>query len=574
MNDIGLVVCVRTKGRNCEENLRPNGFGAEGEPKVFLLDHRCKSMTLDLLIKKARIVDGTGAPWFRGSVGVRDGEIVEITRKPSHSLTAETVINADGDVVAPGFIDAHSHSDLEAFSDPTLAPKTRQGITTEIIGQDGFSMAPLYSDDGATEWQEYLRGLTGSLDRTWTWERMSEYLDAIDETGTSLNLATLVGHGTVRYNVLGMDDTQPTEAELEEMAEQVAEGLADGAIGFSTGLVYTPQIYSETSEVRRLASELAPYGRPFVAHIRSEGRWIWEALDEFLDIGVKEGIPLHISHFKVTGREQQGKADRAVELVETARERGVDVTADQYPYTAGSSMLSALLPPWIESRGPERMLEELQDPNVRQRIRRDIEEWRIDGWENVAGKTGWDSIQVTNLSGKNSDIDGAFIADVADDRGVTPVDVVCDVLIEEELNANMIAHGLIEPDVQQILTSEYVAVGTDGLFGGRPHPRVYGTFPRILGRYVRAENLLSLEEAVRMMTSLPARAMGLDHKGVIRPGMDADLVVFDPAIVADCATFDSPTKSPDGIRHVFVDGECVVRNGETTDATPGGAIRK
>ncbi len=528
-------------------------------------------MNLDLAVENARIVDGTGAPWYRGSVGVADGRIDRIAREPDPGLDADRRIDAGGSVLAPGFVDAHSHSDLELFADPTLAPKTRQGITTEVIGQDGFSMAPLYGDAGPL--REYLSGLAGRLDGEWSWESMGEYLDAIDEAGVAPNVATLVGHGTVRYEVLGMDDRAPDEGELEEMAALVREGLDDGAIGFSTGLVYTPQVHADTAEVSRLAGELVPYGRPFVAHIRSEGRWIWEAVDEFVDIGADHGIPLHISHFKLTGAAQQGKADRLLGHVESARERGVDITADQYPYTAGSSMLTSLLPPWVPSSDPEALRETLSDPDEREEIRRDIEEWRIDGWENVAGKTGWDDVEVTNLASETfAGEEERSIAQIATDRGERPIDALCEVLLADS-EAAMIAHGLAEEDVKRIMASDRVAVGTDGLFGARPHPRVYGSFPRILSRYVREEDLLGLEEAVYKMTALPARAMGLESKGLIRPGLDADLVVFDPAVVDDRATFEEPAAPPLGIEHVFVGGEAVVRDGEITGALPGSAIR-
>ncbi|WP_114576405.1 amidohydrolase family protein [Saliphagus sp. LR7] len=529
-------------------------------------------MTLDLLVENARIVDGTGAPWYRGAVGVANGRIDRIVREPDPELDAETRIDAGGSVLAPGFIDAHSHSDLELFSDPTLAPKTRQGITTEILGQDGFSMAPLYGETGP--FREYLSGLAGRLDGGWSWESMGEYLEAIKESGLAPDVATLVGHGTVRYEVLGMDERTPDESELEEMAALVREGLEAGAVGFSTGLVYTPQVHADTEEVSRLAGELAPYGRPFVAHIRSEGRWIWEAMDEFVDIGADLGVPLHVSHFKLTGAAQQGKADRLIGHVESARERGVDITADQYPYTAGSSMLTSLLPPWVPSSDFEALRETLSDPDQREEIRRDIEEWRIDGWENVAGKTGWDAVELTNLASVAfAEEEGRSIEAIATDRGERPVDVLCEAILAEEGEAAMIAHGLAEDDIREIMGSDRVAIGTDGLFGARPHPRVYGTFPRVLSRYVREDDLLGLEEAVFKMTALPARAMGLESKGLIRPGLDADLVVFDPAVVDDRATFEEPATHPLGIEHVFVDGEAVVRDGEVTGALPGSAIR-
>ena len=529
----------------------------------------------DVLIENARIVDGTGAPWYRGAISVEGDEIETIHRGSSPSVTAAETVDVDGAIVCPGFIDTHSHSDMELFDDPTLAPKIRQGITTEVLGQDGFSMAPMYRDGGAEEWSKQLGALAGRVDTEWTWGSIGEYLDAVEATGVGPNVGILVGHGTVRFNVLGMSDTAPSADELTEMAELVTEALEDGALGFSTGLIYTPCTYADTKEVQTLASSLAPFGRPFVAHIRSEGRWIWDALDEFVDIGDEEGIPLHLSHFKVAGPMQQGKVDRAIALIEAARERGVDITAEQYPYTAGSTMLSAVLPPWVHASGPDSAIEQLQDEAARERITRDIEEWRIPGWENIGALAGWENVVIANVeSDENDHLEGMSVAEIATQRDVEPVEAVCDVLVEEELSASISLHMLDEGDVRDILSYERVCVGTDGLFGGTPHPRVYGTYPRILGRYVRDENLLTVEEAVRKMTSLPARAMGLDHKGVIRAGMDADLVVFDPVTVGSQATFENPRRYPQGIEHVVVNGTFAVRDGETTGSLPGRAVRK
>jgi len=529
----------------------------------------------DLLVKNARIIDGTGAPWFRGDVSVDSGDIEDIHREQSPGTDAATIIDAEGKVVCPGFIDTHSHSDLELFEDATLAPKVRQGVTTEVLGQDGFSMAPMYREGGAEEWAKQLSALAGRADADWTWGSVSDYLDAVESNGIAPNVALLVGHGTVRFNVLGMADRAPTNDELDEMADLVTEALEDGAVGFSTGLIYTPCTYADTHEVRELAARLAPYGRPFVAHVRSEGRWIWEALEEFVGIGATETVPLHLSHFKVAGAVQHGKADRAIALLETARERGIDVTAEQYPYTAGSTMLSAVLPPWVHTEGPEGTLEYLNDKSARERIRRDIEEWRIDGWENIGALAGWENINIANVeTDANKYLEGMSVATIAADRDENPVFTVCNLLIEEGLGVSMTIHLLEESDVRDILSFEGVCVGSDGLFGGKPHPRVYGTYPRILGHYVREQGVLSLEEAVRKMTSLPARAMGLDQKGVLRPGMDADLVIFDPRTVESPATFDNPRQYPKGIDHVLVNGEFAVRNAQMTGGFPGRTVRK
>ena len=533
-------------------------------------------MSLDVLLRNGRIVDGTGAPWFRGAVGIRDGTIATVRRDgdADRAAGAAEVVDLDGRVVCPGFVDTHSHSDLRLFGEPTLEPKIRQGITTEVLGQDGFSMAPMERSGGPQEWQDHLSGLDGRLDREWTWETTAEYFDAIDTTGTGPNLTMLVGHGTVRFNVLGMSDRAPTDGELDRMGDLVENALEAGAIGLSTGLVYTPQTNADTDEVRALAERVAPYGRPFVAHIRSEREDLWTALDEFVDIGAETGAPLHLSHFKLGGPPQYGKADRATGQLEAARERGVDITADQYPYAAGSTTLSYVLPPWVHAEGPDEALAFLKDPAARERIRRDIEDNRIDGWENPGGYSGFDNIVVTSVpSEENSDLEGMSVAAIGAERGTDPIDAALDLLAEEKLEVSIVNHFLSEADVRALMQYERTGIATDGLFGGKPHPRVYGTYPRVLGTYVREENLFSLEEAVRKMTSLPARAMGLQSKGVLRPGMDADLVVFDPLTVGSPATYEDPHQFPTGMPHVLVDGTFVVRDGETTGRTPGSVIR-
>ncbi len=523
-------------------------------------------MTLDLILENCRIIDGTGSPWFRGSVGVKDGKITTVDRRQSPGQDAEETIDLDDLALSPGFVDLHSHSNLRLFPDPELKPKTMQGITTEILGQDGFSMAPMYREGGAQEWENHLSGLDGRAEQEWTWGSTTEYLDAIDDNGVAPNVATLVGHGTVRFNVMGMDDRLPTDEELEEMADMVTNALEEGAIGFSTGLIYTPHTNSDTHEVQTLAGRLADYGRPFVAHIRNERDDIWNALDEFIDIGAEEGIPLHLSHFKVAGEAQHGKSNRAIELIEAARERGVDMTADQYPYRAGSTMLASYLPSWARAEGSETTLEHLRDEDDRARIREFLE---------TETRSSWEDVYITSVASEENEAHiGDNIETIAKERGEETSVAVMNLLLEEELEVEHYSYHSIEDDVKNILKYERATVATDGLLGGEPHPRTYGTYPRVLGHFVREENLFSVEEAVRMMTSLPARAMGLQEKGLIRPGMDADLVVFDPQTVNTSATYENPRQYPDGMPHVLVDGEFVVRDGEHTGATPGEAIRQ
>ena len=512
-------------------------------------------------LSEARIVDGTGSPWFKGWVDIAGMEIRHVGRGDPPDDGVKTIKLSES-VIAPGFIDTHTHSDLRLFDEPGLSPKVRQGITTEILGQDGFSAAPIPAD--STDWETHLSGLNGRTDHPWTWESMSEYLDAIAASGITPNVASLVGHGTVRYNVLGMAEREPDSAELTEMADLVTSALADGAIGFSTGLIYPPQVQASTAEVQALATRLHPYGRPFVAHIRNETNDIWNALEEFIRIGQQESIPLHLSHFKLALAAQHGKATRAIGIIESARERGVDITADQYPYTAGSTTLDELLPDWAFTDGPDATLDLLADEIEREKIRDHLEE-RPEKWTDIV---------VSGVaSAENEPLEGQSIASIADQRGVSPPTVVMDLLREENLEVSKVTHMLDKADVRKILQCDRVCIATDGLFGGKPHPRTYGTYPRVLGHYVREQNLLSLETAIRMMTSLPARVMGLDNRGLIRPGMKADITVLDPDRVAANATYEEPAQYPTGIQHVLVNGTFVVKDGTMTDSLPGTVIR-
>jgi N-acyl-D-amino-acid deacylase len=530
------------------------------------------NMTYDIVLKNARIVDGTGSRWFHGAVAIVDETIAAISQQREPDWDASVTVDVDERVVAPGFIDTHSHSDLRLFSEPTLAPKLRQGITTEILGQDGFSMAPLYRDEAADEWRRQLGPLAGDTDVDWDWTSLEEYFDRVSANGIAPNVASLVGHGTVRFEVMGMTDRDPTSSELDEMRALVREALEQGAVGFSTGLVYTPCIYGSTEEVQALAGELAPFGRPFVAHIRSERRGIWEALDEFIDIGADEGI--HLSHFKLGDPPQHGLSEQILAVVETARDRGVDITADQYPYDASSTMLSYVLPPWVHADGPEQTLAHLRDEASRERIFVDVEDDRLPEWDNPGASSGWENVVLTHVGGDaDSSLEGQSIAAIATDWGVSPIEAACEILVDAGLEVSIRNHFLDEDDVRDILESDLVAVATDGIFGGKPHPRVYGTYPRVLGHYSRDENVLSLEEAVRKMTALPARAMGLHQKGVLRPGMDADVVVFDAETVAAEATYERPNQFPTGIDDVLVNGTFAVRNGEATGDCPGAVIR-
>lgn len=527
-------------------------------------------MVLDLLLTQARVVDGTGSPWFRGSVGIADGQIDLVTAESHPDRAAETILNLNDFALAPGFIDAHSHSDLLPFNPVQFEPKLRQGVTTEVVGQDGLSLAPIDPKKGR-EWSWYLQSLLGEVDDgPGTWETTEKYLDAIDHADPPANVAMLVGHGTIRNQVMGMTDRTATDSELEEMSALVSRALDEGAVGFSTGLEYSPHRHANKKEIRQLVSQLAPYGRPFVAHIRSYSRDMWSALDEFVDVGASEGVPVHLSHFKLGGS-KVGRHDTALEIARAARERGVDFTADLYPYVPASTMLHARLPDWVHVGGPDKILSRLRDEDTRQRVKADMEA-NNGNWD-----TKWDQLLVSHVdSAENEEFLGKTIADAASESNSVPFDMMCDLLIKERLDVAVVTLNSVErteDDIRSVIADERVAIGSDALPAKHPHPRLFGTYPRLLGTYVRDLDVLSLEEAIRKMTSFPARIYGFNRKGIIRPGMDADLVVFDPLNVASTATVDNPCREPIGISDVLINGNFVVRDRELTNASPGSALR-
>lgn len=525
----------------------------------------------DLVLRNARIIDGTSAPAYQGHVAVSGTTIKAVTR--DDPPTGEETIDLDGAVLAPGFIDAHSHSDFELFNDPYLVPKLHQGVTTEILGQDGLGPAPVPATN-ADEWADRMQMMIGSADDVGLWETVGDYLEAVEDAEPALNMGTLVGHGTIRFNVMGMSERNPTENELQEMQDVLQQALDDGCLGLSTGLIYHPQIHSETDELMSLCKVLSSTDRPFVAHIRSEGHWLFRALFEFISVGYETDVPIHLSHFKISGKNQHGKADLALAFLKIAREMGVDMTADQYPYIAGSTALSAVLPPWLHVEGSEKTLELLKNSEARDRIAQDIETFRIPFWENDAGTVGWENIVISDVeSEQNNDVEGKTIVEIADDRNCDPLDACLDLLIEENLNVRIIIFLMNETDVRTIFESQLTCIGSDGAVSKNPHPRLYGTYPKIIEEYVREQNLVSLEEAIRKMTSLPARIYGLQSKGLIREGMDADLVSFRPEAVSTSADYDNPKQLPKGIDHVIVNGTPVLQNGERTGCRPGRVIR-
>jgi len=519
----------------------------------------------DLLFRGGRICDGTGAPWFRADLAIKDGRIAAMGRLAPAG--ADQIIDVSDKYLAPGFIDIHSHSDLHLLVWPRAESKVRQGVTTEVVGQCGDSAAPTTRAD-IERLQRRLGWDLSQLD----WSSMEDYLDLLEQRGIALNCAVVVGHGTLRAHVMGHDDRSPTSEELERMASLLDCALEAGVFGMSTGLIYAPGVFAQTDELTALARRLARRDALYFTHMRNEGARILEALEEAVSVGRDSGCRVQVSHLKVVGEDNWGSAGRVLDFIDEARSGGVDVAADQYPYTASATGLMARIPHWAHDGGHDALLRRLSEEDTRRRIR---DELPADG-------AAWERVMISRIRGdKNRFCEGMTVQQLARHWGVDPRDAVIDLLLQEDLGVGMVAHGMCEEDVRQIMAHPAVMVGTDGsalaptgvLGVGKPHPRSYGTFPRVMGRYVRDERVIDLERAVAKMTSLPAARLGLRDRGLLRPGFWADIVVFDRSEVRDEATYLDPHRFPRGIEYVVVNGAVVISGNEQRNVFPGRVLR-
>lgn len=525
---------------------------------------------LDVKLVNCRIVDGTGAPWFRGDVGI-SGEKIVLVRNSIPEEARETEDLHDR-VLCPGFIDMHTHSDLRVLSNPQEDAKLMQGITSALVGQDGLSVAPL-SPSALPGMKRRLLGLNGSHEN-WNWNSMAEYLNAIDEVKPATNTAMLVPHGSVRASVLGWDSRPATDEEIRQMAKMVEKAMEEGAYGFSTGLIYPPCLYAEEKELVALAAATAAHGGFFVVHMRNEQDYIADSLREVVSICTKAGCPLHISHLKIAGRKNWGRAAEILALIDSAREKGLEVTFDQYPYTAGSTMLDALIPPVFHASGQLKMLEDLKSPEVRREIS-DMIYGKTGGvWENWIASCGWEGVLINSVhSEENRWMEGKNLAEIASLTPGSEVDSLCDLLVAEEGKVAMTTFYGCEEDIQTIISHEAMLFCSDSIVGGKPHPRAYGSTAKILGQYVRETGTLSLSQAIRRMTSGPAARLGLQDRGILREGMIADLVAFDPALVAEKGTYEDPVQYPTGFTSVLVSGKFAVKDSKLTGNRYGKALR-
>ena len=528
-------------------------------------------MNLDLVILNALVIDGTGRPGFHGSVGIR-GDRIEYVGV-GDDLVARRTIDAAGRVVCPGFIDMHGHSDLMLLAEPHHAAKVMQGVTTEVIGQDGLSYAPV-TDATLDLFRSIGRGLNGDpAGLAWDWRSVGEYLDRFDRS-VAVNVAYLVPHGPVRAAELGMEDRAPTPDEMSRMKGLVEEAMGQGAFGLSTGLTYAPCCYSDTDELVELAKVVARCEGYLSVHMRCYGARMEAAIEEMIDVAHRSGAPLHLTHFHVSFAPGKEKAAAYIERIDEARRDGVDVTMDHYPYLAGSTFLAGLLPGWAHAGGTDELIRRLTDAATREKIRRDMEETGSDGLMHV--RTDWEKIVITGLpSGERRELIGSSVAEISRRLGKPPMDCVAELLVEENLSVSCLIFCGHEENVRRVMRHPHCMMGTDGLLvGDRPHPRAWGTFPRFLATYVRDLGLLALEECIRKMTSLAARRLGLSDRGAVQPGMAADLVIFDPDTVADTATYEHPKSFPTGMPYVIVNGELVKDDDQPTGRLPGRALRK
>ncbi len=535
--------------------------------------------SFDTVLTNGHIIDGTGSPWYSGDVGIRDGKIAAIGNLSTASR--KQTIDAKGMVVAPGFIDMLGQSELTILVDPRLPSKIYQGITTEVTGEGG-SVAPLNDALIQADHDRYEH-----FKLTADWHTLSEYFARLEKQGMGINLATYVGATQVRRMVLGDADVQPTPHQLDQMKELVRQGMREGAVGVSTSLMYAPAPYAKTEELIALATEAAKFGGIYASHIRSEGDNVLESLDEAIRIGREAHIPVEIWHFKVGGKKNWGRMPQAIAKVEAARQSGVDIAADTYAYPAWYNSMSAFIPPWAHDGGTEKLIGRLKDPATRQRIRKDILAPEHP-WDNEWGEIpGPEAVLIGAVhNAKLRPLLGKTLAEIAaiwnkDHPEKDAMDTLFDLLIEDDAFTEVAVFAMSEPDVALALQQPWVSAdndseGTapDGLLGqDHPHPRAYGTFPRILRKYVREEKKLTLEDAIRKFSSLPAQRMRLTDRGVLKARMWADVVIFDPATIRDLATFEKPNQLSEGMRFVLVNGTPVIEEGKMTGSLPGKVLR-
>lgn len=519
---------------------------------------------MDYLIKDASIIYGAGVPALKGDIAVSQGIIDQVGQL--RDMQAKVTIDAQGKTVTPGFIDMHSHSDVLFANGQTIEHKLLQGVTTELIGQDGISAAPLTESSKRTM-ADIIEPLAGSLKGEWVPWNMDQFLSTISAQKTQLNVMTLTGHCNLRMAVMGSKMAEAAPEDVQKMQALLAETMEQGSFGLSLGLIYPPSSYSNTAELISLGEVVRQYDGIIVSHMRNEQEGIMDALDEMIGIGEKSGARIHISHLKCLGKNNWGKMPLVLERLEQAEKKGVAISFDQYPYDASSTTLSLLLPPWALEGGWSGFSEHLEDFKSRQKILQGIK-------QSMTGRGGPDSIKIATAQDPGCDeIVGKSLAEAAEIWEVSPEEAAYKILCASKLGAMAIYHAMSTADVECAMTHHLHTVGSDGVLGAFPHPRAYGTFPRVLGHFRKDRSLFSLESGIRDMTSKPAQVMRLAKRGLIEPGYFADILIFDPDLFTDNATYDQPANLASGLDWVFINGEPVVEQGRIESRFPGQVLR-
>jgi len=528
----------------------------------------------DVVIRGGMVYDGTGTAGRRADVGLRGDAIAQVGDLSAAS--ARTVVDARGLAVAPGFINMLSWSTESLIVDGRSQGEIRQGVTTEIFGE-GNSMGPL-----TDEMKRRMKEEQGDLKYDVEWTTLAEYLAYLEKKGVAPNVASYIGAATVREHVIGLDDRPPTPTEMDRMRAIVRQEMEAGALGIGSSLIYAPGTYAKTEELVELCKAAAPYRGKYISHLRSEGDRLLEAIDELVRIGREAGVPAEIYHMKAAGESNWGKEDLAIARIEKARSEGLKVTADMYTYTAGATGFDACIPPWARDGGYDALFRRIQDPEARPRIIADMRR-PAEGWENLCRAAGAPDrlLMVEFKTEALKPLTGKTLAEVAKMRGTDPESTILDLVLQDRTRIGVVFFLMSEDNVRKQVRLPWVSFGSDAasmspedpFTRSSTHPRAYGNFARLLGKYVRDEKLVSLEDAVRRLSALPADNLGLDRRGRLAPGMFADVVVFDPATIADRATFEKPHQYAVGVRHVFVNGVQVLKDGEHTGATPGRALK-
>jgi len=537
----------------------------------------------DVKISNGKIVDGSGKSAFMGDIGVIGDKIAAVGNLENSE--SKLIIDAKGNIVCPGFIDMHTHSDLSIVYDHHANARIYSGVTTEVIGNCGIGVAPVNPDKKQLLIDYLGTRLIGSLpvEIQLNWNSFEEYLDYVDSINPSVNIAPLLAQGAVRIAEMGFSKEKPSSEGLEKMKDRVRKAMSEGAIGLTSGLVYMPGEYTSTEELIELCKEIKPFGGYYTSHIRNEGREVFAAVEEAITIGKKSGVPVHISHLKIMGNKSSEDIDKLLERLENAKNEGIEVTFDVYPYTAGQTSLSALMPPWCFEGGVGNLVKRLQNKDIRRKIINDIEAG-IPGWNNFAKMANdWSGIIIATISSEsNKYLEGKSIEEISKLMCKDPYETVFDLIIAEEGKVQIVLESMREEDVEKIISHKGAMIGSDSmclstegiLSSGKPHPRYFGTQAKILSKYVREKQLISIEDAINRMTLLSAKRLGINNRGLLKEDYYADIVIFNPNEVQDKATYVNPKQYSEGISTVIVNGQLVLENSQRKEVFPGRVLRR